>query len=196
MKLVLSCEHGGNRVPARWRDRFKGSEALLRSHRGWDPGALPLARSLARRLGAPLIASTVTRLLVEPNRSLGHPRLFSDLTRPLPSSERALLVERYWRPHRARVEASVRDALAAAARPAAAPNPELRRRIELLTPREREVLERLVIGSSNKLIARELAISPRTVEIHRARVMEKIGAESLSHLVRIALMAGIDPVAP
>ena len=89
-----------------------------------------------------------------------------------------------------------RDALAAAARPAAAPNPELRRRIELLTPREREVLERLVIGSSNKLIARELAISPRTVEIHRARVMEKIGAQSLSHLVRIALMAGIDPVAP
>jgi two-component system response regulator FixJ len=50
-----------------------------------------------------------------------------------------------------------------------------------------------VIGRSNKMIARELTISPRTVEIHRARVMEKIGAESLSQLVRIALMAGIDP---
>jgi two-component system response regulator FixJ len=66
----------------------------------------------------------------------------------------------------------------------------------LLTPREREVLEQLVIGRSNKMIARELSISPRTVEIHRARVMEKIGAESLSQLVRIALMAGIDPNAP
>jgi predicted N-formylglutamate amidohydrolase len=112
VKLVLSCEHGGNRVPARWRDHFRGAQAFLQSHRGWDPGALSLARSLARHLGAPLIASTVTRLLVEPNRSLGHPKLFSELTRPLPSSERALLVERYWEPHRSRVEASVRDALA------------------------------------------------------------------------------------
>jgi two-component system response regulator FixJ len=66
-------------------------------------------------------------------------------------------------------------------------------RLERLTPREREVLERLVIGRSNKGIARELAISPRTVEIHRARVMEKMQAESLSQLVRMAFAGGIDP---
>ena len=65
-----------------------------------------------------------------------------------------------------------------------------------LTPREREVLEQLVIGRSNKAIARELAISPRTVEIHRARVMEKMRAESLSQLVRMAFAAGIDPNTP
>jgi two-component system response regulator FixJ len=53
-----------------------------------------------------------------------------------------------------------------------------------------------VIGRSNKTIARELAISPRTVEIHRARVMEKMRVESLSQLVRIAFMVGIDPNAP
>jgi two-component system, LuxR family, response regulator FixJ len=88
---------------------------------------------------------------------------------------------------------SVRDALTAGAKPAAATDPAILRCLELLTPREREVLEQLVIGRSNKMIARELTISPRTVEIHRARVMEKIGAESLSQLVRIALMAGIDP---
>jgi len=88
---------------------------------------------------------------------------------------------------------SIRDALATGARPATMTDPAILRRIELLTPREREVLEQLVIGRSNKMIARELTISPRTVEIHRARVMEKIGAESLSQLVRIALMAGIDP---
>jgi predicted N-formylglutamate amidohydrolase len=111
VKLVLSCEHGGNRVPARWRELFRGAGPALRSHRGWDPGALTLARSLARRLEVPLVASTVTRLLIEPNRSLGHPRLFSDYTRSLPSADRALLVERYWRAHRARVEASVRGAL-------------------------------------------------------------------------------------
>lgn len=69
-------------------------------------------------------------------------------------------------------------------------------RISLLTPRERDVLEQLVIGRPNKLIGYELGISPRTVEIHRARVMHKMNAKSLSHLVRIALAAGIDPDTP
>ena len=58
-----------------------------------------------------------------------------------------------------------------------------------LTAREREVLDRLVVGDSNKMIAAQLDISPRTVEVHRARVMEKMQARSLSHLVRMALAA-------
>jgi two-component system response regulator FixJ len=69
-------------------------------------------------------------------------------------------------------------------------------KLEALTPREREVLEKLVAGRPNKVIAYELAISPRTVEIHRARVMEKMQADSLSHLVRLALAAGILPDSP
>ena len=90
---------------------------------------------------------------------------------------------------------SVRRALGAAS-PAASkapPDTESESRIARLSPREREVLEHLTIGRPNKLIAVELGISPRTVEIHRARVMEKTGAKSLSHLVRMALAAGIDP---
>ena len=89
---------------------------------------------------------------------------------------------------------SIRNALSGTA-PAAAvvADREIAQRLARLTPREREVLEQLVIGRSNKGIARQLAISPRTVEIHRARVMEKMHAESLSQLVRMAVAAGIDP---
>jgi two-component system response regulator FixJ len=69
----------------------------------------------------------------------------------------------------------------------------IRTRLGTLTPRERQVLELLVVGQPNKMIGHELSISPRTVEIHRARVMEKMQADSLSHLVRLALAAGILP---
>jgi two-component system, LuxR family, response regulator FixJ len=65
--------------------------------------------------------------------------------------------------------------------------------VEKLTPREREVLELLVVGRPNKVIAQALDCSPRTVEIHRARIMEKMSARSLPHLVRLALVAGIEP---
>jgi len=66
-------------------------------------------------------------------------------------------------------------------------------RLALLTPREREVLESLLAGLPNKSIAYDLAISPRTVEIHRARVMDKMGARSVSELVQLSLAAGIRP---
>ena len=65
--------------------------------------------------------------------------------------------------------------------------------LQTLTRREREVLQGLLAGLPNKTIAHELGISPRTVEIHRARVMEKMRARSLSELVRLGLAAGLQP---
>ena len=66
-------------------------------------------------------------------------------------------------------------------------------KLRLLSPREREVLKGLLAGLPNKTIAYDLAISPRTVEIHRARLMDKMGARSLSELIRLALTAGVMP---
>ena len=63
-------------------------------------------------------------------------------------------------------------------------------RLELLSARERQVLDGLVAGHPNKTIAYDLGISPRTVEIYRANFMTKMGASSLSELVRMALTAG------
>jgi two-component system response regulator FixJ len=68
---------------------------------------------------------------------------------------------------------------------------EIASRIATLSPRERQVMEGLVVGLSNKLIAREHNISPRTIEVYRANVMTKMQAHNLSELVRLALRAGI-----
>ena len=88
---------------------------------------------------------------------------------------------------------SIRHAIAKASRRGVPVNAENASAFSDLTPRETEVMEQMVIGKPNKLIAAGLAMSPRTVEIHRARVMQKTGAKSLSHLVRMALKAGFDP---
>ena len=65
---------------------------------------------------------------------------------------------------------------------------DLKRRMESLTPREREVMALVVDGKANKVIAIDLGLSERTVEIHRANVMEKMGARSVAHLVKMNLM--------
>lgn len=67
---------------------------------------------------------------------------------------------------------------------------DLKHRAESLTPREREVMALVVDGKANKVIAIDLGLSERTVEIHRANVMEKMGARSVAHLVKMHLMLG------
>ncbi|MBC7781994.1 MAG: N-formylglutamate amidohydrolase [Proteobacteria bacterium] len=114
--LVVTCEHGGREVPAAYADLFSGREALLDSHRGWDPGALELAAQMAEALGVALYAGTTTRLLVELNRSLGHRQLFSEVTRPLPAALRQEIIAQHYRPHRDRVEGDVGRQVAAGRR--------------------------------------------------------------------------------
>jgi FixJ family two-component response regulator len=73
---------------------------------------------------------------------------------------------------------------------------EARRRVSMLSKREREVLELLSLGSSNKIIARELSISPRTVEIHRANMMTKLRAGHAAEAVRLWLQSGLEAEVP
>jgi predicted N-formylglutamate amidohydrolase len=110
--LVITCEHGGNRIPEPYRGLFHAHQALLDSHRGFDPGALIMARALATALAVPLVASTVSRLLVDLNRSVGHPHLHSEATRKAPAEVRQRILKHYYQPYRAQVERLVRQAIA------------------------------------------------------------------------------------
>lgn len=111
-QVLVTCEHGGNRIPPRYRSLFEGHEALLASHRGYDPGALSVARELSRALSAPLHVSTTSRLLIDLNRSIGHPRLYSEITRGASEQIRRHILETYYLPYRSRVEAQVADSIA------------------------------------------------------------------------------------
>jgi predicted N-formylglutamate amidohydrolase len=111
VQLLLTCDHGGNRIPREYHYLFVGAEAALASHRGWDPGALPLARALGRRLGLPVLAVTWSRLLVESNRAPTNRRIWSAWTSTLPKREKQRILARYWWPHRRRVEDAVRAAV-------------------------------------------------------------------------------------
>ncbi len=93
----------------------------------------------------------------------------------------------------ARLLQSIEQAISNAASAPVATDDNLTARFARLTPRETDVMRQMVIGHPNKIIAYNLGLSPRTVEIHRGRVMRKIGADSLSHLVRLAIKAGHDP---
>ena len=68
---------------------------------------------------------------------------------------------------------------------------DIAERVATLSPRERQVMEGLIAGLSNKMIARNYDISPRTIEVYRANVMTKMQASSLSELVRLAMRAGL-----
>jgi predicted N-formylglutamate amidohydrolase len=105
--VIFSCEHGGNEVPEKWRSLFSGAEEVLLTHRGWDIGALDVARTMATEMEAPLFFSRITRLLVEANRSLLHPQLFSEYTRHLDARQKEEILQEVYHPYRHAVEEAI-----------------------------------------------------------------------------------------
>lgn len=108
-RWLFSCEHGGREVPAEYRGLFHEATAVLDSHRGWDAGALTAFRAISPALADAAFAATTTRLLIDLNRSLHHPRVFSEFTRPMPRAARDDIADRWWRPWREAVAGTVAD---------------------------------------------------------------------------------------
>ncbi|NGX15291.1 N-formylglutamate amidohydrolase [Wenzhouxiangella sp. XN24] len=102
-RWLFTCEHGGRTVPEGYAQLFAGADDVLASHRGWDAGALDACDALAPALADAVFTLEITRLFIDANRSLTHPRLFSEYTRPLPAPEKDAIIAGWWRPWRADV---------------------------------------------------------------------------------------------
>lgn len=114
--IVITCEHGGNRIPMAYRALFETQRETLDSHRGFDAGALLMAQTLAAALHAPLLAATTSRLLVDLNRSANHRAAHASVVRELPMAQRQRIVDRHHRPYRERAERLMRKAIAESGR--------------------------------------------------------------------------------
>ena len=166
-----------------------GDELLAACPLGEDAGALLLDVNMPGMTGLEL-----QRRLLEGGTNL--PIIFLSGSGDIPIAVEAMrngAVDFLEKPFdNAELVARVRKAFAGAAAPrAVADDTGYERRRASLTPRECEVLDHMITGKTSKSIGRELGVSHRTVEIHRARVMEKMEADTLADLVRMALEADL-----
>lgn len=106
--LVISCEHAVNTVPAAYRHLFNNDKSILETHRGIDIGTLEIANHLRQRFVCSYSQATVTRLLIDCNRSLGHSNCFSKFTKHLSSAEKQEIIDLYYLPHRNTIEKQIK----------------------------------------------------------------------------------------
>lgn len=111
MEILLTCEHATNSIPEIFTGLFKNAAQVLESHRGWDPGALTIAGRLSADWNAPLFSYPWTRLLIEPNRSLHHPKLFSEFSGDLSDDQKNELISREYLPYRDKVKSRIRSGI-------------------------------------------------------------------------------------
>jgi predicted N-formylglutamate amidohydrolase len=109
--LLFTCEHGGNTVPPRYGALFRGLQKRLETHAAYDIGALTLATEFSKSFRAPLVASTITRLLVDLNRSTHHSRLHVEAIRQSSREVREQILADHYLPYRGEVENLVRKAI-------------------------------------------------------------------------------------
>lgn len=107
VQLLFSCEHASPSVPNHLKKNLNVPEAVLRSHRGFDRHALDFAQNLAQQLRVPLYSGKWTRLLIDLNRSLGQPGLWSKYSDCFNKSEKAEIVAKYYQPFRKDVKQAI-----------------------------------------------------------------------------------------
>lgn len=107
--VVITCEHAGNTIPPAFQHHFAAAKEVLSTHRGWDMGALSIAQYLAQDLQVPLFFEHTSRLLIEMNRSLDHPALFSEYTQAFDKADQLQLIEELYLPYRQQVISSLKS---------------------------------------------------------------------------------------
>ncbi len=105
--LVISCEHAVNIIPDAYQYILSTDSAVLETHRAIDFGAFEIAKHFQKTLNCPLISATVSRLIIDCNRSLTHPECFSHFTEKLAPAEKKCLIETYYKPYRQAVESFI-----------------------------------------------------------------------------------------
>lgn len=100
IKFILTCEHGGNEIPEEYDYVFNKSTEVLKTHKGYDIGALSLFEAMKKVKANESFYSTTSRLLVELNRSRNHKSLFSEFTKPLQKIVKRHILNKYYTPYR------------------------------------------------------------------------------------------------
>ena len=109
--LVLSCEHAVNTVPECFRYLFHQHEEVLQTHRAIDLGALKIANHIHQTIPCDFTHATISRLLIDCNRSLTHRQCFSEFSNLLPAMEKQNLINQYYHPYRQQVESFIQHHL-------------------------------------------------------------------------------------
>lgn len=134
--LLITCEHAGNKIPEEFSSFFKNHEKELEAHTGWDPGAWEIAGYLAKEFKVNPFSMHTSRLLIEPNRSLDHPQLFSAITNTFTPEQKQQLINTIYLPYRNQVEDHIRTN----------PKPVLHLSIHSFTPVLNQVTREVDIG--------------------------------------------------
>ena len=110
--IILSCEHAVNTIPPEFERYFTEHSALLNSHRGIDFGAAAIARHLSQSLNCYLLSATISRLLIDYNRTLNQPGCFSEISKNSPDALKQTLIESYYQPYRQQIIKQINTSIA------------------------------------------------------------------------------------
>lgn len=111
IQILITCEHGGNKIPKEYRYLFAGNESVLETHRGYDPGALEMAKSVVKQLQCPFVYETISRLLIEQNRSYHHKEVFSEYSLKLSESQKSELIRQIYDSYHKKVDSYIATAI-------------------------------------------------------------------------------------